>query len=47
MRSQGWKQLLAFAVALIMPFSAMTTAYGEEKDKQKKSPTRRARYGIS
>src|SRR5262245_62393658 len=34
MRSQKWKQILPFAVALIMPFAVMTIAYGAEKNEQ-------------
>jgi phospholipase C len=36
MRTQ--RQLLAFAVALVLPFAGMTAAYGEEKDKRNNDP---------
>src|SRR5215470_1620838 len=38
MRSQKWKQILPFAVALIMPFAVMTIAYGAEKNEQNNAP---------
>src|SRR5215510_16248757 len=38
MRSQKWKHLLPFAVALTMACAVMTTAYGAEKDEQNKAP---------
>ena len=38
MRWQRWNELLAFVVALIVSFAAMTAASGEEKDKQNQRP---------